>query len=112
MLWVTRGGRIDVVDPSASASLGFTRTVREEYLGKRVVNVDLDLTRDTWSPESAAVLEKVYRTVFDMSKTLADFEYAESKGEISIPRYFKDGARNKELFRSRGVDAAVTTETV
>jgi NADPH:quinone reductase-like Zn-dependent oxidoreductase len=107
MLWVTRGGRIDVVDPSASASLGFTRTVREEYLGKRVVNIDLDPTQEAWSNASIETLEKVYRTAFDMSKPLADFEYAEVQGQVFIPRYYKDGPRNSELFRTQG-DEVVT----
>lgn len=110
MLWVTKGGRIDVIDPSASASLGFTRVIREEYSGKRVVNIDLDPSRDAWSDTTTDILVKLYQTVFDMSKTLTDFEYAEVKGEILVPRYYKDGARNTELFRTQGDDLITNSE--
>ncbi|KAI5241809.1 putative polyketide synthase [Aureobasidium subglaciale] len=111
ILWATRGGRVDVVDPSASASLGFNRVVREEYSGKRVVNIDLNPSRDSWSESSIAIIGKLYQTAFDMSKTLTDFEYAEVDGEIFIPRYYKDGGRNTELFKTRG-DDFVTKEEV
>lgn len=100
LLWVTRGGAIDCENPDASLNLGFLRTLRVEYFGKRLASLDLDPRQELWSNNSVANLTEVFKKVFDYSveEDMKDFEFADRDGVIQIPRYFVDVDRNKAMF--------------
>lgn len=87
-------------------SLGFLRTIRSEYSGKRLVHLDLD-HGDMWSSDSLFHVAQVFASVFDPSEEVSDFEYAVRNGEVLIPRYFKDDARISRLFYQRKADTSV-----
>lgn len=97
LLWVTTGAAIDSENPVAAMSLGFLRTIRSEYSGKRLVHLDLE-HGDTWSSDSLFNVAQIFATVFDPSEEVNDFEYAVRNGEVLIPRYIKDDARISRLF--------------
>lgn len=100
LLWVTRGGAIDCENPDASLNLGFLRTLRVEYFGKRLASLDLDPRQELFSNDSVANLTEVFKKVFDYSveEDMKDFEFADRDGVIQIPRYFVDVDRNKAMF--------------
>lgn len=100
LLWVTRGGAVDYENPDASLAVGFLRSLRAEYAGKRLAALDLDPKQEPWSIQTVTVLTDVFTKLFDYSNddTVKDFEFADRDGVIHIPRYYKDVARNKAVF--------------
>ena len=100
LLWVTRGGAIDYESLDASLNVGFLRSLRVEYSGKRLTALDLDPKQEPWSNDSIAAVTEVFKRVFDYStdETLKDFEFADRGGVINVPRYYKDVERNKAMF--------------
>ncbi|KAG0646234.1 Highly reducing polyketide synthase [Hyphodiscus hymeniophilus] len=100
LLWVSRGAAIEGDNVDASLQVGFLRTLRVEYVGKRLASFDLDPKQDLWAMDSASALTNVFRKVFDYAtnEQMSDFEFAERDGVILIPRYFKDEVRNKAIF--------------
>lgn len=99
-LWVTRGGAIDCEQPMYALSHGLLRTLRCEASTKRYITLDLDSARELWTLNDVAAITNIYKGTFDFAQdqTAFDFEYAERKGTIQIPR----------LFESPEVDAIVT----
>ncbi|KAF3771163.1 hypothetical protein M406DRAFT_245563 [Cryphonectria parasitica EP155] len=104
VLWVTRGGSMDCSDPHLGLSIGFLRSLRNEYGGKRLVSLDLDPKSALWSTGSAGTVAEVFGKAFDDSvagvgaNNTIDFEFAERAGVVSILRYRKDTVLNKSLF--------------
>ncbi len=100
LLWVTRGGAVDYENLGLSLNVGFLRSLRVEYVGKRLAALDLDPKKALWSIESVAPLTEVFKRMFDYSidDTIKDFEYADREGVVQIPRYLKDVDRNKAVF--------------
>lgn len=100
VLWLTRGGAIDCENPHAGLNVGFLRSLRMEYSGKRLAALDLDPTQEPWSLLSVATISKVFSAIFDDSNAgvVSDFEFADRGGIISIPRYHKDIERNNAVF--------------
>ncbi|KAI9879283.1 MAG: hypothetical protein M1830_009013 [Pleopsidium flavum] len=100
LLWVTRGGAVDCESPDASLNVGFLRSLRAEYSGKRLTALDLDPKQEPWSNQSVATVTEVFGRMFDYSTddALKDFEFADRDGVIHIPRYYKDVHRNKAIF--------------
>ena len=96
LLWITRGGAVDYENPNASLSTGFLRSLRVEYAGKRLINLDLDPKQDV----SAATITEVFERAFDYSKNdpVKDFEFAERNRAVQVQRYVKDIERDKAIF--------------
>lgn len=100
LLWVTQGGLMDCAKPELSLSTGLLRTLRNEYVGRKYVNLDLDPRQPAWSELNLSTIIRIVETSFgsagDPSVAVpAEFEYAERDGIIFIPRYYHDAARNK-----------------
>lgn len=100
LLWVTHGGTVDCENLEASLNVGFLRSLRAEYVGKRLASLDLDPSQGSWTNESVDTVAKVFQKVFDtsMDEAVKDFEYADRGGVIHIPRYYKDVERNSDVF--------------
>ncbi|ROW12025.1 hypothetical protein VPNG_05286 [Cytospora leucostoma] len=103
LIWVTRGGTVECEDPKAGLASGFLRALRDEYIGKKIVSLDLDLKEPMCSGAGASAISQVLRSSFSYSNTLtaeipSEFEYAQRDGVILIPRLYKDVARNKAIW--------------
>lgn len=100
VFWLTRGGNVDSQSPDAAIIRGFFRTTRVEYVGKRMITLDLDPNTELWSTGSIENLAKIYARIFDYStdNEVLDFEFAERAGQVHVQRYFHDTNRNKTLF--------------
>ena len=100
LLWVTRGGASESLNPFATLSSGFLRSLRQEYSGKRLGTLDLDPVRSMWSVESIKAITDVFGKFFDQSiqDWPADYEFSERNGIIHVPRYVKDNKRNSDVF--------------
>jgi NADPH:quinone reductase-like Zn-dependent oxidoreductase len=100
VLWLTRGGADACAKPLDSLASGFLRSLRQEYSGKQLGNLDLDPSQPLWSPESVKSVTDVFKALFDGSavEPSSDYEFAERDGVIHIPRYIKDLERNKAVF--------------
>lgn len=103
LLWVTSGGAINSEMPEQALSQGFLRVLRNEYVGRRYLSLDLDpRVPETWIQDGegivssiAQVLEEGFGHAKDAVTTgPVDFEFAERDGELLIPRIYKDGEYN------------------
>ncbi|KAL4997562.1 hypothetical protein BDV10DRAFT_201827 [Aspergillus recurvatus] len=105
LIWVTRGGALDCENPQMSLASGFLRSLRNEYVGRANVSLDLDPSSpETWSETAISAIVQVVRAAFANPDNAyvadappVDFEYAERGGTILVPRCFKDTARNKAI---------------
>ncbi|KAI1774978.1 putative FSP1 [Hypoxylon cercidicola] len=101
LLWVTRGGSVGFEDPQVSLAPGFIRSLRNEYVGRRYLTLDLDPNAERWYDNGASVIAQVLTAGFGnignsrADAAPADFEYAERDGILLIPRFYKDLDRNK-----------------
>ncbi|KAL7625005.1 hypothetical protein AAE478_004219 [Parahypoxylon ruwenzoriense] len=104
LLWVTRGGAVGYEDPRLALATGFLRTLRNEYVGRRYLTLDLELKASVWSESAIPAIMKVITASFGKADGAfveddhpEDFEYAERDGVILVPRIYKDMARNKAV---------------
>ncbi|KAF5603009.1 polyketide synthase [Fusarium subglutinans] len=102
LLWITVGGANECDNPCSALATGFVRSLRNEYVGRRIITLDLDPSHSTWSSTAHNAISRVLRhffretddsNAFDGSAT--DFEFAERNETIMVPRYYKDTARNE-----------------
>ena len=99
---MTRGGAVDYELPEVSLNIGFLRSLRVEYVGKRLVAVDLDPKRKLWSKTTVATIKEVFCKTFDYSlkDTTKDYKFGERDRVIQVPRYYKGTERNMTEFPS------------
>jgi acyl transferase domain-containing protein/NADPH:quinone reductase-like Zn-dependent oxidoreductase len=103
LLWVTRGAAVECRNPDLALAQGLLRSLRNEYLTKTFVTLDLDPTDATWSVKSVPAIVKVLNAGFSIANADAsqpqpgEFEYALRDGTIMIPRLFKDQSRSKKV---------------
>lgn len=104
LLWVTRGGAVDCERPELSLAPGFVRSLRNEYVGRKLLTLDLDPKGPLWSSAGASVIGQVLHGVFGSlgddqlsGRGPADLEFAERDGMILVPRIFHDVTRDKML---------------
>ncbi|KAI0432409.1 putative polyketide synthase [Xylaria sp. FL1042] len=98
LLWVTTGGAVNSEVPEQAVSQGFLRVLRNEYVGRRYLSLDLDPanTAERWSQGGENVVSAIVRVLeegfgrADSEGGPADFEYAEREGVLLIPRIYKD----------------------
>jgi len=102
LIWVTRGGSVDCENPQLGLAPGFLRSLRNEYVGRRYMTLDLDPNAPLWSDVSVLAIAQVLEAGFGNSDDsyiadapIGEFEYAERNGVILIPRCYKDVLRNK-----------------
>ncbi|KAJ5413478.1 hypothetical protein N7465_005783 [Penicillium sp. CMV-2018d] len=87
-LWVVTGANKDSLNPKASMSLGLSRSIREENHHQKIVVLDLDDEGLLSLEETANLVVRVYaHSYINPTATAREFEFAERKGIIQIPRF-------------------------
>ncbi|KAK4498658.1 hypothetical protein PRZ48_009168 [Zasmidium cellare] len=110
LLWTTTGGQVDSSNPWAGTVPGFLRTVRHEYVSKRLVSLDLN-PQDSPAQQVNALREICHNVLTTpVGDGYGDVEYAARDGNIMIPRYFKDGPRNDEVYPKPSSEVQVNEE--
>jgi NADPH:quinone reductase-like Zn-dependent oxidoreductase len=102
LLWVTTGGTGETEAPERAVHQGFLRVLRNEYIGRRFLSLDLDPARvaEGWrSPAGVEVAAEAIAQVLEagFGRTEAgpaEFEYAERGGVLHVPRCYKDEQYN------------------
>ncbi|KGO74480.1 Acyl transferase/acyl hydrolase/lysophospholipase [Penicillium italicum] len=97
VLWVTRGGTIKPVNPSAALAVGFARTARAESGIKPIVILDLDALNPLSEFQAAEMIAKVLITRFLRENPDEDTEYAERNGQILVPRVLENLEANNTM---------------
>ncbi|CAG7951292.1 unnamed protein product [Penicillium nalgiovense] len=97
VFWITRGGMIESVNPTAALAVGFTRTARAESGVNPIVTLDLDAQNPLSEPQAADVIAKVLVTRFLRESPDEDTEYAERNGQILVPRVLENPKANKTM---------------
>ena len=95
LLWVTRGGAVECANPDMALVPGFLRVLRNEYVGRSFLTLDLDPMQSLWSELSASAIVHVMNT--GLGSPAGESEFALRDGLILVPRIYKDGSRNKML---------------
>ncbi|KAI1309753.1 putative polyketide synthase [Xylaria venustula] len=98
ILWVSTGSTVDCQVPENAMHLGLLRTARLEDQSKRYVSLDLDPTRDSWSPESTDAIMRVFRASMHNDAGPVDMEYAERGTVLLNPRLRPDSTEHEDLF--------------
>ena len=118
LLWLTRGGSQDCLQPEHSLAAGFLRSLRNEYVGRKLLTLDLDPTVTPWSEASIMAISQVLTASFGRVSSsnvtndqALDFEYAERNCKVSVPRVLKDVVQNKAVSCDT-VDETVTESVV
>ncbi|KAJ5142544.1 Acyl transferase/acyl hydrolase/lysophospholipase [Penicillium bovifimosum] len=106
VLWVTRGGTIEPVNPAAGLAVGFARTARAESGVNPIVTLDLDAKHPLSDSEAAEMIAHFLATRFLHGYPDEDTEYAERRGKIFIPRVLEDLPANTLM------DSILDTEVV
>ena len=105
LLWVATGGTVESEAPERALHQGFLRVLRNEYIGRPFLSLDLDPARPASDRVEAAVaaitqvLAKGFGRAADSSSATAEAgpvecEYAERDGVLQVPRYYKDEQYN------------------
>ncbi|THY89629.1 polyketide synthase [Aureobasidium pullulans] len=102
LLWITSGGTIGIEAPERALNQGFLRALRNEYIGRRFITLDLDVRHifEQSNPSKrdmiAAVVQVLMEGFGDEEAEFKprEFEYAERDGILLIPRYYKDEQYN------------------
>ncbi|KAH7305247.1 putative polyketide synthase [Stachybotrys elegans] len=108
LVWVTRGGTVECTNPSMSLVSGFARVLRNEYVGRKFVTLDLDPKQDAWSESDTAVIAHAMLTALGSpagasasppaTAAVADeSELALRDGLIMVPRIYQDTHKNKMM---------------
>ena len=104
LLWITRGGAVDCERPELGLAPGFIRALRNEYVGRKLMTLDLDPNGPVWSKAGASAIVQVLQAAFSnpedsamIERGPAELEYAERDSVILVPRFYHDVARNKLL---------------
>ncbi|KAJ3519981.1 hypothetical protein NM208_g13910 [Fusarium decemcellulare] len=101
LVWITVGGAVNCENPCSALATGFVRSLRNEYVGRRFMTLDLDPTASAWSSTSCQAISQVLKHAFSendigiLDTPLVEFEYAERAGAVLTPRYLKDATRNE-----------------
>lgn len=99
LLWVSRGGSLQCMQPQSALKTGLLRTLRIEYTEKRFISLDLDPARPQWDRSSVSSIFKVLGKALGQfsDHSSGDSEFAEQDGQLLIPRIYRDAARNERL---------------
>ncbi|KAK8054270.1 hypothetical protein PG996_013571 [Apiospora saccharicola] len=102
LLWVTTGSTVETEVPERALHQGFLRVLRNEYIGRPFLSLDLDPSNNDRVESAisaiAQVLGKGFGRAADNVATEAsgpvECEYAERDGVLQVPRYYKDEQYN------------------
>ncbi|KAL7817789.1 polyketide synthase [Trichoderma gracile] len=106
LLWVTRGGAVDCERPEVSLATGFVRTLRNEYIGRKFITLDLSPKGSLWQESGHDAIAQVLQNAFGQSlprhisgpeQGPVELEYAERDGVILIPRVYHDVVKDNTL---------------
>ncbi|TIC97276.1 Lovastatin diketide synthase mokB [Colletotrichum higginsianum] len=86
VIWVARGATMACDDPRKALHVGLLRTLRNETNGKPCISLDIDPSRDPWTPETIDAILQVFHTSLGAANQHSDFEYVERDGIIHVPR--------------------------
>ncbi|CAP93818.1 Pc16g11480 [Penicillium rubens Wisconsin 54-1255] len=105
VLWITRGGTIESVNPTAALAVGFARTARAESGVNPIITLDLDAQNPLSESQAADIITKVLVTRFLHESSDEDTEYAERNGQILVPRVLENPKANKTMNSINDTDA-------
>ncbi|KAL2142027.1 hypothetical protein VTI28DRAFT_1717 [Corynascus sepedonium] len=100
VLWVTRGGAVECTDPDMALANGFLRVIRNEYVGRSLVTLDLDAKNPLWSESDVSAIAHVMVDGVGSRQGPSDSEeneFALRDGLVLVPRIYKDAPLNKML---------------
>ncbi|KAK3167997.1 Type I Iterative PKS [Lepraria neglecta] len=103
LLWVTHGGAVNSEQPDRGLAVGFMRTLRNEYVGRKFLTLDLDPKTPVWFEKTTPIILQVLKTEFASADGTSaydapsEFEYAERDGCILVPRMQKNIDGNKTI---------------
>ncbi|KGO58805.1 Acyl transferase/acyl hydrolase/lysophospholipase [Penicillium expansum] len=97
VLWITRGGTIEPVNPNAALAVGFARTARAESGVNPIVTLDLDAENPLSESQAAKIIVRVVATRFLRDNPDEDTEYAERNGQILVPRVLENLKANDTM---------------
>lgn len=110
LLWITRGGAVECKNPAMALVSGFLRVLRNEYVGRRFITLDLDPSEPAWTPSEILPIVHVMKTRLggrdDGPSSVQESEFALRDGLILVPRIYKDITRNR-MISPDAVDGAV-----
>lgn len=105
VLWITRGGTIEPVNPNAALAVGFARTARAESGVNSIVTLDLDAQNSLSEAEAAEMIAKVLVNRFLRENPDEDTEYAERNGQILVPRVLENSKANTAMNSINDIEA-------
>jgi acyl transferase domain-containing protein/NADPH:quinone reductase-like Zn-dependent oxidoreductase len=101
LLWITTGGAVDSERPEQALAQGFLRVLRNEYVGRRYLYLDLDPRAEQTTEDVVSAITQVLQEGFGHVEDVlatetgpAEFEYAQRNGVLLIPRVYKDEEYN------------------
>ncbi|OQD87457.1 hypothetical protein PENSOL_c077G02280 [Penicillium solitum] len=97
VLWITKGGTIEPVNPNAALAVGFARTARAESGVNPIVTLDLDAQNPLSELQVAEMIAKVLVARFLRENPDKDTEYAERNGQILVPRVLENLNANNTM---------------
>ncbi|KAI2770922.1 hypothetical protein CBS147339_8237 [Penicillium roqueforti] len=105
VLWVTKGGMIEPVNPTAALAVGFARTARAESGVKPIVTLDLDARNPLSEFQAAEMIAKLLVARFLRETPDEDTEYAERNGQVLIPRVLENSKANMAMNGINDIEA-------
>lgn len=100
LLWLSSGGAVDAKQPLFAETQGLLRTLRQEDIGKRIVQLDFDHEgEDPWTGDKINPIVDVFRKSFDYSLEFADmdYEYAVKNSVLHVPRVYPSPALDETI---------------
>ncbi|KAL6701443.1 putative polyketide synthase [Trichoderma pleuroticola] len=101
LLWITTGGAVESERPEQALAQGFLRVLRNEYVGRRYLYLDLDPRAENNTEDIVSTIVQVLQEGFGQVQDVlateigpAEFEYAQRNGVLLIPRVYKDEEYN------------------
>lgn len=105
VLWITKGGTIEPVNPNAALAIGFARTARAESGVNPIVTLDLDAQNPLSELQVAEMIAKVLVARFLREDPDKDTEYAERNGQILVPRVLENLKANNTMNSITNIEA-------
>lgn len=105
VLWITKGGTIEPVNPNAALAVGFARTARAESGVNPIVTLDLDARNSLSELQAADMIAKVLVARFLRENPDKDTEYAERNGQILVPRVLENPKANNTMNSINDIEA-------
>lgn len=107
IIWVTKGGGINVSNPEANLIVGLARSIRAEHANMLLSTLDLD----TVTGQSSALISRVVQLMLTKSADPhghpRDYEFAEKNGSIFISRFQEHQSLNIIALLHRNGDSVM-----